>query len=152
MLQYFIHNIGKSYICVLLFIYSFIYFFRAATAAHGSSQARDPMQAIAAALHHSHSNVGSKPHLWPTLQLWQLGSLTHWARPGIEPTTSWTLVMFIAAKTRQELHNDYFFLIFGPLMLPGLLYITFLELNWVEGKDYSQTWNNRIGCFFLLLM
>ena len=31
------------------------------------------------------------------------GSLTHWARPGIEPTSSWILVMFISAAPQQEL-------------------------------------------------
>ena len=31
------------------------------------------------------------------------GSLTHWARPGIEPVSSWTLVGFISAEPRQEL-------------------------------------------------
>ena len=35
------------------------------------------------------------------------GSLTHWARPGIEPTISWFLVGFISAAPRRELHNFY---------------------------------------------
>ena len=30
-------------------------------------------------------------------------SLTHWARPGIEPTTSWFLVRFVSAASRWEL-------------------------------------------------
>ena len=30
-------------------------------------------------------------------------SLTHWARPGIEPSSSWILVRFITAEPRQEL-------------------------------------------------
>ena len=30
-------------------------------------------------------------------------SLTHWARPGIKPTTSWFLVRFVSAAPRQEL-------------------------------------------------
>ena len=41
----------------------------ATPAAYGGSQARDPIQAAAAGLGHSHSNVGSEPHLQPTLQL-----------------------------------------------------------------------------------
>lgn len=41
----------------------------------------------------SHSNTGSELHL---LSTWQPDrSLTHWARPEIEPTTSWFLVGFI---------------------------------------------------------
>ena len=31
------------------------------------------------------------------------GSLTHWARPGIEPTTSWFLVRFISSLLQWEL-------------------------------------------------
>ena len=41
----------------------------AAPVAYGGSQARGLIGAIAAGLHHSHSNVGSYPHLQPTPQL-----------------------------------------------------------------------------------
>ena len=34
-----------------------------------------------------------------------LGSLTHWARPGIEPATSWSLVSFVSAAPRWELQD-----------------------------------------------
>ena len=44
-------------------------FFRAAHVAYGDSQARGPVGAIAAGLHHSHSNAGSAPNLRPTPQL-----------------------------------------------------------------------------------
>jgi len=37
--------------------------FRAVPAAYGSSQARGPIRASAAGLHHSHSNMGSELHL-----------------------------------------------------------------------------------------
>ena len=37
--------------------------------AYGGSQARGQIKAIAASLHHNHSNAGSKPHLRPTQQL-----------------------------------------------------------------------------------
>ena len=36
------------------------------------------------------------------------GSLTHWARPGIEHTTSWFLVGFVSAVPRQELPGKHF--------------------------------------------
>ena len=55
-----------------LFIYLFIYLFclfRAAPEAHGGSQARGQIRAIAAGLCHSHSNEGSEPCLQPTPQL-----------------------------------------------------------------------------------
>ena len=36
-------------------------------------------------------------------------SLTHWAKPGIEPTSSWILVSFITAEPQQELPKNWFF-------------------------------------------
>ena len=47
---------------------------------------------------------GSEPHLWPTPQLMgNARSLTHWARPGIEPASSWIKVGFITDDPRWEL-------------------------------------------------
>ena len=43
--------------------------FGAAPMAYGGSQARGGIGTIAAGLHHSHSNTGSKMRLQPTLQL-----------------------------------------------------------------------------------
>ena len=43
--------------------------FRAIPVAYGGSQARDPIGTVAALLYHSHSDVGSEPHLRPTPQL-----------------------------------------------------------------------------------
>ena len=43
----------------------------AAPVAYGRSQARCQIKAAVAGLYHSHSNVGSEPHLWPTPQLRQ---------------------------------------------------------------------------------
>ena len=67
-----------SVVLLLIFLIYF-YFFRAPPSACGSSQTRGRIGAIAAGLHHSHSNSGS---------------LTHWARPGIEPVSSWILIRF----------------------------------------------------------
>ena len=55
----------------LFFVFCFVFFdiSRATLAAYGGSQARGPIGAIAAGLHHSHSNTGSEPHLQPTPQL-----------------------------------------------------------------------------------
>ena len=60
----------------LFFFLSFFFFlfffffllFRAIPVAYGSSQAGGLIRAIVAGLHHSHSNVGSKPCLWPSPQ------------------------------------------------------------------------------------
>ena len=43
--------------------------FRATPAAYGGSQSRGLIGAVAAGLHHSHSNAGSELRLQPTLQL-----------------------------------------------------------------------------------
>ena len=43
--------------------------FRAALMAYGGSQARGQIGAVAAGLHHRHSNAGSEPCLHPTPQL-----------------------------------------------------------------------------------
>ena len=43
--------------------------FRATPMAYGGSQAGGRIRAVAAGLHHNHSNMGSKLHLWPTPQL-----------------------------------------------------------------------------------
>ena len=56
------------YLFICLFIVFFV-FSRAAPTAHGDSQARGLIRVVAASLHHSHSNVGSEPHLQPTPQL-----------------------------------------------------------------------------------
>ena len=50
--------------CIMYdFCFLFVCLFRAIPAAYGSSQARGRIRAAAASLHHSHSNMGSKPHL-----------------------------------------------------------------------------------------
>ena len=68
--------------------------FRAAPAAYGSSQARGPIGALAPHLCHSHSNAGSKVSATCTTAHGNTGSLTHRARPGIKPESSWILVGF----------------------------------------------------------
>ena len=63
-----------------LFFFFFFCLFSVAHAAYGGSQARGLIRAVASVLHQNHGNSRS---------------LTHWVRPGIEPTTSWFLVGFI---------------------------------------------------------
>ena len=59
--------IDKKYMS--LFIYLFIYFFRAAPITYGGLKGRGQIGATAAGLYHSHSNAGSQLHLRPTPQL-----------------------------------------------------------------------------------
>ena len=60
--------LGSGGLNPFCFFLSFL-LFRAAGAAHGSSQARGGIGAAAAGLHHSRSNAGSEPRLQPTPQL-----------------------------------------------------------------------------------
>ena len=55
----------------LFYFILFCYFllFRPAPAAYESFQARDRIRATSVSLHHSHSNIRSKPLLWPIPQL-----------------------------------------------------------------------------------
>ena len=85
-----------------LSLFFFFCLFRAAPMAYRSSQYRGQIGATAVSLHHSHSNMGSELHLQPTPQL-NVRSLTHWARPGIEPVSSWILAGFITAELQREL-------------------------------------------------
>ena len=72
--------------------------------ADGGSQATGRMGAVAAGLHHRHSNAGAKLHLQPTPQLM--------ATP--DRASSWMLVRFISIEPRQELLFLFFFLLFRP--------------------------------------
>ena len=74
--------------------------FRAAPTAYGGSQARCQIRAVATGLHHSHSNARSATY---TTTHGNPGSLTHWARPGTKPVSSWILVRFISAEPPREL-------------------------------------------------
>ena len=82
--------------CLFLFFFFFLSFFRATPEAYGGSQA--------AGLRHSHSNSGSEPHLRPTPTAHgNARSVTHRARPGIKPASSWLLVGFVTTEPQQEL-------------------------------------------------
>ena len=48
---------------------NYFYFLRPHLKAHGISWTMGPIGTVGAGLHHSHSKVGSKPHLWHTPQL-----------------------------------------------------------------------------------
>ena len=81
------------------FFFFFFFFFRAAGAVYGSSMARGQIGAVPSSLQHSHSNAGS---------------LTHWAGPGIEPTSSWILIVFVSAEPQWELLLICFDKLFSP--------------------------------------
>ena len=69
-----LHLVITKVRCLFLFLFYFICFClsalsRAAPAAHGGSQARGQIKALATGLRQSHSNLGSEPRLQPTPQL-----------------------------------------------------------------------------------
>ena len=66
----------------------FCLFFRAEPTAYGGSQAKAWIRAVATGLCHSQSNAGSKPSATYTTACGNTGSLTHWARSGVKPTSS----------------------------------------------------------------
>ena len=92
-------NIYTIYICIYLkciYIYLIDYFFlvfclfRTTLAAYGGSQGWTG--ATAASLHHSHSTWDPGESGTYTTAHGNTGSLTHWARPGTKPVSSWILV------------------------------------------------------------
>ena len=95
------------------FFLSFFFFFFffclsswAAPSAYGGSHARGRIRATAGGLHYSHS----PNQIWATSATYttaysnaRSGSLTHWARPGMEPASSWKVVRFVSAEPWWEL-------------------------------------------------
>ena len=73
----------------------FLIFSRAAPAAYGGFQDRGLIGAIAAGLHHSHSNARS---------------LTHWTMPRVEHASSWMLVRFLLLSHNGNSLFSLFFL------------------------------------------
>ena len=97
----------------LPFLSSFLpsfFLFRAVLAAHGGSQARGRMGAVATSLHHSSRQLGIQAASSTYISAHGIDeSLTHWARPGIEPASSWILVGFVTAQPPRELPEIDFF-------------------------------------------
>ena len=109
------------------FLYLFV-FSRATPVAYGGSQARGLMAAAATSLCHSHSNARSELHLQPTPQC-NARLLTHWARPVMEPATSWFVVGFVSTSPQWELQFlDFIGNNFSQHFSPFQYYLIGLEL------------------------
>ena len=81
---------------------AFFVFSRAAPTAYRGSKARGLIGAVAAGLHHIHSNVGSALSLQPTTTAHgNVIALTHWARPGTFIRTSTTSCAYSIPITRK---------------------------------------------------
>ena len=123
------------------FPFFFFFLFRATPRAYGSSLAWGWIGATVANLCHSHSNSGSEPCLRPTSQLMAMPDhLTHWARPGIEPASSWIPVGLVTTEPRQELLHPPFL-----LTLCCLLVLSFLPMR-TQSLDYISTSRDAGKC------
>ena len=87
------------------------FLFRAKPVAYGSSQARSRIGTAAAGLlpQAEQCQILAMSTTYATAH-GNVGSLTHWARPGIEPVTSWFLVGFISAAPPWELLVQFKFM------------------------------------------
>ena len=74
-----------EYFLGCLFCTCICLFFTTAPVAYGSPQARGPIRAAAASLHHSHSHTRSEPHLQPMLNLQHHRILNPLTTPGSNP-------------------------------------------------------------------
>ena len=92
---------------LLLCVFFFFILFRATHTAYGGSQARGLIRAVAAGLHHCHSNARSKPCLQPTPQLrqrWILDPLSEARDQTCNlMVTSWMHFRCTTAETPQPL-------------------------------------------------
>ena len=137
--------------CFFCFFVFFVLLFRSVPVAYGSFQARGQLGAVAAGLYHSHSKHGiqatSATH---TIAQRNSGSLTHLARPGTKPASSWILVGFINHWATMGTPIFFFFNIIlllhqtlqfpspqgSPAMLPvrGSLFLAHYHLAWHESR------------------
>ena len=99
--QFFVHS------NILFFLLFFFFFLTATPTAYGGSQAQGWVGTVAAAyviaiaIHDaSHICDYTRAHS-------NIGSLTHWARPGIEPISSWTLCQ-VLNPLRQDGNSIFF--------------------------------------------
>ena len=103
---YFI-NTDKTFFFSLSFFLSFFGPFRSVPTAYGSSQARGWIGAAAASLQPQQRQIQTTSVTWTTAHS-NTGSLNHWARPGIEPVSSWIIDRFPSAEPLQELQEKWF--------------------------------------------
>ena len=96
----FMQGMGTSPFYFILFCFIF-FLFRAASVAYGSPSTRGRIRVVAAGLHHTHSNSGSETH---ATAHGNAESITHQARSGIEPVSSWISVGFLTTEPWWELH------------------------------------------------
>ena len=85
--------------------------------------------AVAAGLHHSHSNAGSKPSLWPTPQLTQ-----RWILNPLSKARDWTCILLDASQVHFH---------WATMRIPWQ--------NYFSKKTKTKQWNLTNGFFFCFL-
>ena len=103
----------------------------AALVAYEGSQARGWIGAIAAGLHQpepQQCGIQAASATYTTAH-GNAGSLTHWARPGIESEISWFLVGFISTEPWRDLQKDIFKMCI--LLLLSLYVSQFSKVNFI---------------------
>ena len=93
---------GFFHFLFLIYLFIYLVLFRAAPMACGGSQTRGPIGAIATGQPQPQQCQIQASSATYTTAHSIAGSLTHWARPGIEPTTLWFLVGFVTPAPQQK--------------------------------------------------
>ena len=122
----------------LNFIYLFL-LFRAVPAAYGRSQARGWIRAELQLLAYFTATAMQDLSRDYTTAHGNMGSLTHWARPGIEPAFSWMLVVLLVLSCNKafliwnflimydmNIFNMHLYIFFGTVSFLIVLFIFFL--------------------------
>ena len=95
----------------LLFLFIYFFLFRAAFMAYGGSQARGQIGAGRPIPQPQQHGIQATSVIY-TMAHGNAGSLTHWARPGFKPASSWILIRFVSTEPRQELPRFILFFFF----------------------------------------
>ena len=90
------YTVFHLFFCFFAFFFFFFLLFRASPVTYGGSQVSGWIGGAGAGIPHSHSNAGS---------------LTHWARSGIEPSILWLLVVSSAPQWELHVFHLYNFVI-----------------------------------------
>ena len=90
--------------CQIVTIWKVTFFllFRATPVAYGSFWARGRIATAAASVHQTQQHQIQPTSVTYTTAHGNDGSLTHWARLGIKPTSSWILVGFVTTEPWRE--------------------------------------------------
>ena len=129
---------------ILFFFFFFFCLFRATPMTYGRSQAKGGIRDVAAALHHSHSNVVSELHLQYITVRGNAGSLIQRARPGIERASSWILLGFITAEPPWELlSSSSFSRFYSPLEIQFTPSVS--TPNFPPGSEYLSACQTHLN-------